>query len=122
MPYSYLVKDDHASVVAGASLITYGGVVQADDGFGGYNLLFGSKEGNYFHVHMLGVSQVSVVRFFALGAGQGSNIIKHNGADKQKNFNGLANECGGFPNHVQMLLNFKASLEGKPTGPNGRYL
>lgn len=119
MPYSYNANDGDASVTAGTAGLTFAGVIQSPDAYGGYNVHFtipGSLE--YYHVHFhWGGSRVSVIRYFSGAGVQGNNIIKNTHGDSST-FAELARDCSGYANHFILLTNFRNAIQGLPRAPN----
>lgn len=118
MGYFYNAGDSDASVAAGAAGITWSRVIQNPDPHGGYNTMFTSGVPlAYYHVHFFaGGTRVSVIRYFGPAAQQGSNIIVHSSGETWT-FAKLQYDCRIYPNHFQMLNNFKAAIQNVRRNP-----
>lgn len=113
MSYSYNFDDNNSAVTSGMNnTMTYGGVLQRPDAWGGYNVMFGLVGSSaYYHVHFArGGTRVTAVRYFSGNGGQGDNIIQHFGGGATKTLSNLANECVGFNNHQALLNNLKNTV------------
>jgi hypothetical protein len=120
--YYYNANDNDVSVTTGANnTIKYAGVIQSNDGFGGYNASF-SVQGSLglYHIHFKGGStQVKVIRYKSSSNAEGTNIIVNNDG-ATKSLNDLARECIQFPNHYKLLTNLKAAVASAPKAVNNQ--
>lgn len=120
--YYYNANDNNAAVTTGANNpIVYAGVIQANDGYGGYNTRF-TVTGTLaeYHIHFAaGGTRVKVIRYKSSAGVEGTNIISHGDGDT-KTLSNLIYECQGFANHVALLTNLKDSLNGAERLPNGQ--
>ncbi|WDF77429.1 hypothetical protein PQ469_26445 [Mucilaginibacter sp. KACC 22773] len=126
MPFTWLLQDNAAAVTAGLNGgLTYAGVIQANDGLGGYNTNFGVTEAGHghYHVHFLaGTQQVSCIRYFAPGVanGQGTNILT--GTSPSSTMNALLRGLSAdYPNHRALITNFINALQNVVVAANGQY-
>lgn len=130
MPYDYqwLVADNSASITTGAgAAMLYGGVIQPQDGYGGYNTRFTLPPGilGQYHVHFkAGSTQVIVIRFIPAG-GQGINVVKlkdnGTGVSLNKLYKDTLYQGGNYPNSFSLLKNLRDAVENLSTGPNNQY-
>lgn len=130
MPYDYqwLVADNSAAITTGAgAAMLYGGVIEAQDGYGGYNTRFTLPAGvlGQYHVHFkAGSTQVMVIRFKPAG-GQGDNVVKLKDNGTGLTLNKLYNDTlflgGNFPNSFSLLKNLRDAVANLNTGPNNQY-
>jgi hypothetical protein len=119
--YYYNYNDNDTAITTGANAtITYAGVIQAADKFGGYNTKFTiSGSTSEYHIHFAnGGTKVKDIRFKGNSNAEGDNIIKH-GAGDTLTLAKLAYECTGFKNHVELLKKFKEAIENAPRHANG---
>jgi hypothetical protein len=117
--YHYNCDDNDAMVTVGsnAAHLEYGGVIQADDGYGGSNHLFSipGKTACY-HVHFNGTGRkVNVLRYKSSSTDQGTNLIKWTDSGgtgtERKNCKELASACGrAYPNHLKLLSNLHEAV------------
>jgi hypothetical protein len=126
MPFTWVSQDSAAAVTAGLNGgLTYAGVIQANDGLGGYNTNFGVTEAGHghYHVHFLaGTQQVACIRYFAPGAadGQGTNILT--GTSPSGTMNALLRGLSAdYPNHRALITNFINALQNVVVAANGQY-
>ncbi|MBL8113930.1 MAG: hypothetical protein JNK60_13700 [Acidobacteria bacterium] len=105
--YHWNCGDGDAMVSIGTNGVNWVGVIQADDGYGGYNCeytIVGGQGGKY-HVHFkAGSRRVVVLRY---KGGSDTNIIKLKDKQEPSNFRDLARECGAFPNHAALFNNLR---------------
>jgi hypothetical protein len=120
MPFNlnWSFPDNDPAVTAGRNGLTYAGVIQTNDGRGGYNTNFGITEprDGHYHVHFLaGSRQVSCIRYFAPGAadGQGINVLRLEGTRPFITMNAILGRLNydDYPNHWTLINNFANALQ-----------
>lgn len=114
----YNYADNNAAITAGGATLTFGGVIQRNDGHGGYNTTFGiAGSGRHYHVHFKGGScKVKVIRYFSGGGGEGSNAII---CDPAMSLRDLEADCAGYANHVALVQNIRAAIATAVRAANG---
>jgi hypothetical protein len=123
VPYYWTYGDNAVQVTTGAATQpTWGGVIQRNDGLGGYNTQFAvPNSAAYYHVHFAQSStQVTTVRYFGGGGGQGNNILTFSttgtggGPTTRMTLGSLVNWLGKqgvpWPNHVALFNNLAAVI------------
>jgi hypothetical protein len=120
--YFWNYNDNDARVTTGANgTVNVGRVIQRPDAYGGYNAEFGIAQSvAYYHVHFAsGSTQVTTVRYFGGGGGQGDNVVTYNanpesgyGPTDRRNLGGLATwlTAEGYPNHAQLMTKLKNAV------------
>ena len=112
MGYVWHCQDDSGMVTAGLKGVGNGALLQANDGYGGYNVnipIKGSAASYHVHFHSKG-REVNVVRYKASSTDQGSNIVKFfdgGGAPlERKSLRDLAVYCNKrrCTNHARLLM------------------
>src|SRR5262245_29215023 len=121
--------EDHLSAVtAGANAaVVWGGVIQRQDGYEGYNTKFGVTGSiASYHVHFrAGTTLVTTVRYFPQPSAQGNNVTifdSKNAGDPntRKDLATLAGwlNTNHYPNHANLMNNLAAAIPAARL-PNG---
>lgn len=123
MAITWHVQDDsNSKITDGLKGLKYGGIIQVNDGLGGYNTLFsinGSQA--FYHVHFnLGTLQVTCLRHFAGSGVQGNNVV--NSSNPASTFSGIRKDIDEkqFPNSYKLMGEFATLINGLPKAPSGQ--
>jgi kynurenine formamidase len=124
MDYEWLFSDaDVLTELNPGAALTYDGVIQERDTYGGYNTKFTRASGGGYHVHFkAGSTQVNCIRHFSQWGIEGINVVKQNG-DSRGSLNKLRREAPAntYPNHRLLLDNFILALENVAITPQQQY-
>ena len=128
MSYDYKCADTSHAVKAGGTAgvtVTCGGIIQEDDGYGGFNVTFSVSTANagLYHIHFNGSGKtkrselpgrVNVVRYKSSSSdAAGTNIAKffqNNLDNTRKTLAQMAHDCGtDYPFHAQLFTSLAAA-------------
>ncbi|WP_410497872.1 hypothetical protein [Chitinibacter sp. S2-10] len=123
--YQWYAADNDDVVTAGAGGVVWAGVIQEDDGYGGYNTRFAiaGKLGEY-HIHFAaGGTRVKCFRHKrdAVDA-RGTDLLKFiDGRDGHTPLTlaDLIGECRNYPNFKKLFEHAKFAIKDVKRKPNG---